>query len=129
MNQLLYITGHIYDNSKQVTQYGPDGFLRDLPELNTGRFDHACSGYYNQQDVFVLLVVGGRTEAGGERPSLFCYSLVLIFYLDILSSTEVFELGSTNWNTLSLSPLQNEISLWGLRAVSVDNMIYLTGEE
>ena len=71
-NELLYLTGHCHffngschnssHKSSQVTQYSFNGSRVDLPDLNTGRYDHACSGYYNQQDQFVLLVVGGRTS-------------------------------------------------------------------
>ena len=69
-NEFLYVTGNHYDNyntnSKQVTQYGPGGFIADLPELKMGRWDHACAGYYDDLDHFVLLVAGGMadTDAG-----------------------------------------------------------------
>ena len=53
------------------------------------------------------------------------FNLSITFDQDFLSSTEVFEVGSSLvWTTIS--PLPNE--LWGLRAARVDNKIYLTGE-
>ena len=33
--------------------------------MNNVRFGHACSGYYNQKDHFVLLVVGGNNGKNG----------------------------------------------------------------
>ena len=109
-----------------MTQYSFNGSRVDLPDLNTGRYDHACSGYYNQQDQFVLLVVGGRTSPSGEGGSPLLIYLVINLDLDILSSTEVFEVGRSQWKTLTSFPLP---SLWGLRAVTVDNKIYLTGDD
>ena len=44
---------------QQVTKYGPVGFLKSFPPLRTGRYDHACSGYYDQEEHFILLVAGG----------------------------------------------------------------------
>ena len=65
-NEWLYLTGH--DDlsgsaiSRQVTKYSGEGFQEDLSPLKTGRKDHACSGYYNDEDHFVLLVAGGKGE-------------------------------------------------------------------
>ena len=128
MNQFLYLTGDL-QNSQQVTQYGPDGSSKDLAGLNTGRFDHGCAGYYKEQDNFVLLVVGGVGFDRGETESHFySFNSCITFDPETLSSTEVFEVGSSLvWETIS--PLPNELSLKGLRAASVDNQIYLTGEE
>ena len=59
-NEFLYLTGNYYGSySKKVSQYGPQGFLADLPELITGRGYHACTGYYDGSYNFVLLVAGG----------------------------------------------------------------------
>ena len=43
--------------------------------MNNDRFGHACSGYYNQKDHFVLLVVGG---IGGKNGGLREFYLVFI---------------------------------------------------
>ena len=68
-NSYVYITGgfnrfdpSIHRSLRFVTRYSPDGSSKDLPDLNIGRNRHACSGYYNQRDHFVLLVVGGSTS-------------------------------------------------------------------
>ena len=62
----------------------------------------------------MLLVVGGR------RSDIFSRQL---------SSTEVFEVGGSfqQWTILTNTPLP--LPLWSLRAVSVDNKIYLTGDD
>ena len=68
-NEFLYITGSLawlgHLGTKQVTQYGPEGFIADLPQLITGRNHHACAGYNNDQDNFVLLVHGGFDDDDG----------------------------------------------------------------
>lgn len=67
-NEFLYLTGHEDSSgsnlSKQVTKYSGEGFLDDLPPLNMGRKGHACSGFYNDEDYFVLLVAGGKEDNG-----------------------------------------------------------------
>ena len=90
-----------------MTKYGPEGFIADLPDLITGRWDHACAGYYDDLDHFVLLVVGGHGD-------------------DYLSSTEIFQVGiSSQWTEVSPLPY----SLHGARATTLNNVIYLTGDE
>ena len=65
-NDHLYMTGNWYGYlSNQVTQYGPEGYLADLPLLNTGRHNHACAGYYTDDNI-VLMVAGGRNFLTGD---------------------------------------------------------------
>ena len=65
-NEFLFITGHS-ENSNQVTKYGPEGDLEDLPQLLTGRTNHACAGYY-QEDNFVIIVAGGINTCKYNNP-------------------------------------------------------------
>ena len=94
--------------------------------MNNDRFGHACSGYYNQKDHFVLLVVGGQSwVTDGKNGVLFS------FYSGAsdlnLTSTELFEVeSSSQWKTLTNSPLP--LPLWTLSAVTIDNKIYVTGD-
>ena len=112
----FYITGNTTENFgnywDQVAKFGPNGFIEFLPNLKTGRTEHACAGYYNAQDRFVLLVAGGLTISAGE------------IFPSWLSSTEIFEIGvSSQWR--EASPLPNE--LLSAAAVSLNNKVYLTG--
>ena len=69
-NEYFYITGNTTGKSEdiwnQVAKFDPNGFIEFLPNLKTGRRDHACAGYYDAQDRFVLLVAGGLTISAGE---------------------------------------------------------------
>ena len=51
----FFLTGG-FDISDSVTEYDMTGYLRDLPDLITGRHDHACSFY-----------LGGDGKEVGER--------------------------------------------------------------
>ena len=114
-NEYLYITGNrIVYNSKQVSQYSPQGVLADPPHLITGRWDHACAGFYDDLDNFVLLVVGGLSDDDSDG------------YIDFLASTEIFKVGiSSRWTEVSPLPYKPE----GSRATTVNNLVYLTGED
>ena len=129
-DEYFYITGNttgtIGDLWNQVAKFGPNGFIKSLPDLKTGRTRHACAGYYNAQDHFVLLVVGGKSISSGEITGL----LVLFGNNDFLilaawlSSTEIFEIGvSSQWR--EASPLPN--GLFDAAAVTLNNKVYLTG--
>ena len=65
-HQHLYlIGGGGFPDYSKVRRY-PDQV--NFPQLRRGRFDHACAGYYNDEDQFVLLVAGGteRDSHGGQ---------------------------------------------------------------
>ena len=124
-NEVLYLTGNYYSSySKKVSQYGPQGFLADLPELITGRAYHACAGFYDGSDNFLLLVAGGWNYDGR---STLLNRLIYSYIKDFLSSTEIFGVGvSSEWT--EISPLPNR--LYDPRATKVDNReIFLTGRD
>ena len=67
--EYFYITGNITGSEdiwNRVVRFGPNGFIEFLPSLKTDRTRHACAGYYNAQDHFVLLVAGGQSSSRGE---------------------------------------------------------------
>ena len=48
------VTGGQYSYSGQrVIQYSLTGEVTELPDLNTGRYDHACSQFVNTEGVMV----------------------------------------------------------------------------
>ena len=47
---MFIVTGGLYTISGKVSQYTTNGWVRDLPDLNEGRWHHGC-GYYNNEDM------------------------------------------------------------------------------
>ena len=107
-----------------MSEYGEAGFIRYLPDLNQGRWEHGCSHYENGDgrkviidiDYSPLIVVQTYLVAGGWTcSSNACFLL--------LSSTEVLlETGSAWTLTGELSSPRS-----GLRAAKIDNKIVMTG--
>jgi len=58
LDTTMVITGG-FDTLNTAALYDITGFLRELPHLNTGRHDHACSHYTAQDGSLTYLVTGG----------------------------------------------------------------------
>ena len=48
LGQTLFLTGGTYSLNR-VSEYSEDGYLRDLPQLLQGRWDHGCSYFKNDE--------------------------------------------------------------------------------
>ena len=103
-----------------VSQYNEAGWVRDLPQLQEGRYGHGCSSYNNAEGSKVgidinyyrtiiifqpYLVAGGWT--GSAR----------------LSSTELLEETASAWVYTGELPSPR----YGLRGANIDNRILMTG--
>ena len=109
-----------------MTRYSRTGQTETLPQLNVARVGHACGSYLTDEGdnvrfvlniskywiivVQVLLVTGGEQLIGGRWISL--------------DSTEVLEDKAGTWRFTSPLPSARG----GLRAASVENNIFLFGE-
>ena len=51
----MTITGGYWTRT-MVTEYNEDGFIRELPQLITGRYDHGCSSYVDSQQNDVIII-------------------------------------------------------------------------
>ena len=110
---------------KTVTRYSRTGESDTLPQLKVGRSGHACGSYLNDKGdevrfilntyhyhsirvivIKVLLVTGG----GGNHQRL--------------DSTEVLKEMAAAWRLTASLPSAR----WGLRSASVENSIFLFGE-
>ena len=103
----VVITGGGWTTTSQVTRYSLEGWVEDLAPLITARHRHACALYSADTGGKVYLVMGG-TDSNGEP----------------LSSTEQYSPGEQAWR--EATPLPRE--LHGLRAATLRNIVYLTGE-
>ena len=97
--------------------------MEDLPSLNTARYYHGC-GLYTTDTHKVNI----STE---ERMLVLQYCLSQVYVVmggydgdDYLSSTEMLSEGEDTWR--ERAPLPRP--LYGLRSVSLGNVIYLTGQ-
>ena len=53
MEDHVILTGGYDYTKKTVSVYSTDGWLEDLPDLLTGRYDHGCGHYVNNDDKLV----------------------------------------------------------------------------
>jgi len=94
-----------------VTKYDTNGWIEDLPELNTGRLGHGCAHFYNNLNELVYLVAGGLSDLSGLEAD------------ELLASTEIMVEGSSYWTT----PLNLPNAIEGLVGISVNNQVFMIG--
>ena len=54
LEETVVITGG-YNTTRRVSVYSFDGWVEDLPDLLTGRSDHGCGHYINNDDKMVAI--------------------------------------------------------------------------
>ena len=106
----LILTGGLH-RGRDVDIYRLEGHDTRMPSLHTGRHSHGCAGYYRQvyEGVkgLVLVVTGGLNSLNRS-----------------LVSTEMFQFNADrDWNYVSSLPGP----VTGLRGVTIDNRIFMTG--
>merc|ERR1719245_2419094 len=89
-----------------VSEYSNEGWVRDLPSLQQGRFYHGCSYFVSDDGTKTLLVTGGWSH----------------FYL---SSTELLHDGSSSWTYTGDLPTPRA----HFRGGNIDNKVLMTGGE
>jgi len=99
------ITGGM-KTKKKVSKYNVEGFVEDLPDLETGRFYHACGYYTNTENKPIYLVTGGSDNEN-----------------NFLASTEILSDPSGSWKTVAELPS----SRTRLAGVSLANKIFVIG--
>ena len=123
MEERVILTGG-YDNKNTVSVYSTSGWMEDLPDLMFGRYAHGCGHYVNDDNNMVIfhlirkysslihcqvyLVTGGSASSSN------------------LVSTEVLVSGSSSWIQVGDLPT---VPINGLRGVSINNNIIMTGNE
>merc|ERR1712098_166246 len=98
-----------------VTSYDMDGWLMDLPDLNTGRYFHGCGHYRNDAGEMFFLVAGGGGYYNNDD-------------FEPLTSTEIISAESAWISGFSWSfvgPLPKETAM--LAGVSLNNQVFVTG--
>jgi len=108
LDDQVIVTGGHYTLTR-VDIYTMNGWVRELPDLISGRRRHGCGHYFNNDNKMVLLVTGGFITDGDN--------------FTILSSTETLVEGSSAWANAGELP----VALQLLRGVSLNNNIFMTG--
>jgi len=88
-----------------VSEYSQEGWVRDLPSLQQGRYNHGCSYFVSDNGTKTLLVTGGSDGR------------------DSLSSTELLQDGSSSWTYTGGLPTRR----YGLRGANINNKVLMTG--
>ena len=122
----VVITGGLDDGDpiSRVSRYNNNGWMEDLPSLNTARAYHGCSLYTTDTGEKVNI-------STDERKVVLQYFLPQVYVVmggydgnSRLSSTEMLSEGEDTWR--ERAPLPRPLS--SLRSVSLGNVIYLTGQ-
>ena len=115
----MLITGGDYYYHTTVSQYNEAGWVRDLPQLQQGRYEHGCSSYNNAEGTKVgidinyyrtIIIFQTYLVAGG-------------YYSGSLSSTELLVETASAWVYTGELPSPRR----GLRGANIDNRILMTG--
>jgi len=101
LDDYLIITGGGYPTVATVSKYDKNGWIMDLPKLNTGRYLHACGHYYSETNELMYLVTGGVS----------------------LTSTEIMSSSGSSWSYVGNLPL----ATYGMGVISVNNQIFVIG--
>jgi len=104
----VVLTGGWADLARRVSLYSTDRFVKYMPNLNKGRYNHGCTSYTTGGEQ-VLLVTGGFDVGGGYKR---------------LDSTEVLYLSWSRWAEIS-AKLPRRLS--GVRLITVNNRVLLFG--
>lgn len=97
-----------FQHESKVSRYNINGWMESLDNLNTGRFNHGCTQFNNNQGETVNLVCGGFDSS---------YSF--------LDSCEINIMGTSHWTNIGGLPR----TLAGLRGINIDGHVLMTGGE
>merc|ERR1712227_688024 len=105
LEETVVITGGS-NTMSTASMYSIGGWVEDLPDLLTGRYNHGCGHYINNDNKMVYLVTGGYTDSNN------------ILTTEILTSDE------NSWRQVGDLPT---VPMSGLSGVSFNNNIIMTG--
>jgi len=108
LGSTVAITGGVHTKTT-VSEYSQEGWVRDLPLLQQGRYFHGCSYFVSDDGTKTLLVTGGWS--GGYSDGTY------------FSSTELLHDGSSSWVYSGELPTPR----YGLRGGNIDTKVLMTG--
>ena len=109
-----------YASPNRVSYYSEDGYLRDLPQLLRGRWDHGCSYFENDE--------GTKVDVDSNSCGLIIFQTFLVtggLGFDYLTSTELLVENSAKWIYSGELPTLR----WGLSGANIDQRVIMTGNK
>ena len=125
LGSTVILTGGVYFQHR-VSEYSETGYQRDLPKLLTGRFNHGCSYFENEE--------GAKVDIDSNSCGVIIFQTFLVTggydyedYYDFydLSSTELLVENSAKWIYSGELPTPR----YGLRGANIDQRVIMTGNK
>ena len=122
----VIITGGSY-YEETVSVYGLEGWIKDLPPLNVGRKDHACTSFISSEGDRVSLTKCADDIYIADHMEVYLVTggWQMITDADALRSTELYEPHVGSW-VRSRARLPEP--LYGLKGATIDNRVLIFGE-
>ena len=115
---VLFTGGYGFLN--RVSEYSETGYMRDLPQLLQGRWDHGCSYFENEE--------GTKVDIDSNSCGVIIFQTFLVtggIGGGYLSSTELLVETSTAWILTGELPTPR----WGLKGANIDQRVLMTGNK
>ena len=120
LGSTLILTGG-ETTDKRVSVYSQSGYLRDLPQLQQGRYSHGCSYFENEE--------GTKVDIDSNSCGVIIFQTLLVTggsYNDaVLSSTELLVENSAKWIYSGELPTPRS----GPRGANIDQRVIMTGNK
>jgi len=98
----------------RVTMYDINGWVADLSELNTGRWNHGCGYYYNDENELFYLVTGGAVDFQAKES---------ISSTEIISESEASKGSKGQWSFVGNLPGGRTY----MRGITINNDVFMSG--
>ena len=114
----MILTGGGSRPRNRVSEYSQSGFTRDLPQLLTGREDHGCSYFENEE--------GTKVDIDSNSCGFIIFQTFLVTGgNNFLSSTELLVENSDKWISSGELPTPR----MGLSGANIDQRVIMTGNK
>ena len=120
LGSTVILTGGVYFQHR-VSEYSETGYQRELPKLMTGRFNHGCSYFENEE--------GTKVDIDSNSCGVIIFKTFLVtggsYNGAVLSSTELLVENSAKWIYSGELPTPR----YGLRGANIDQRVIMTGNK
>ena len=114
LGSTVILTGGVYFQHR-VSEYSETGYQRELPKLMTGRFNHGCSYFENEE--------GTKVNIETNSCGVIIFQTLLVTGGRKISSTELLVEYSAKWIYSGELPTKR----YALRGANIDQRVMMTG--